>query len=139
MSRQSNLLADLLSCARPLIPKPVATASIPYGFLRTKQIAPLVFPVGDQLAVVPSFTGDGMAMAISTGLVAARAILAGQSATDYQRDMVWRLRREFRIARGIGRLLEMDVTSSIMVGAASVLPSLMTKMAASIRFRHPQL
>ena len=29
---------------------------------------PDIFPVGDQLAVVPSFTGDGMAIALYTGL-----------------------------------------------------------------------
>ena len=77
LSRQSSLIGDLLAGARPLSARPAATAAIPYGFLRAEPIAPEVFPVGDQLAVVPSFTGDGMAIALYSGLEAAQAVLAG--------------------------------------------------------------
>ena len=116
LSRQSSLIGDLLAGARPLFARPVATAAIPYGFLRAKPIAPTVFPVGDQLAVVPSFTGDGMAIALYSGLQAARAVMAGQPAAAYQRELIRRLRPQFRLAGGIGRLLETPAT------AASPLP-----------------
>ena len=36
LSRQSSLIGDLLAGARPLFARPVATAAIPYGFLRTQ-------------------------------------------------------------------------------------------------------
>jgi len=59
----STSLCSLLRDAVPLYEKPVAVASIPYGFLRTSLIAPNVLPIGDQMAVIPSYTGDGQAIA----------------------------------------------------------------------------
>jgi menaquinone-9 beta-reductase len=139
LARQSSLIGDLIQGARPLFDKPVATASIPYGYIRTQSLAPQVFPIGDQLGVVPSFTGDGMALALHTGWAAARAVLAGRPAADYQRDFVAGLRRQFLVARGLGRLLEMTATSPFMVAAAAVMPSLVTKLAAATRFRHSDM
>jgi flavin-dependent dehydrogenase len=55
-------------------------AAIPYGYLRRQSIAPNLCPLGDQLAVIPSFTGDGIAIALYSGVAAARAFLAGQQA-----------------------------------------------------------
>jgi len=135
LSRQSSLIGDLLAGARPLFAKPAATAAIPYGFLRAQPIAPEVFPVGDQLAVVPSFTGDGMAIALYSGLAAARAVLAGQPAAAYQRELIGRLRPQFRLAGGIGRLLETPATCGISVAAARLLPPLVTRMVAATRLR----
>ena len=86
-------------------------ASIPYGYLRAQPIAPNVFPLGDQLAVVPSFTGDGIAIALRSGVAAARALLAGQSAAAHQHRMVEMLRPQLRIAGVLGRLLETPATS----------------------------
>jgi menaquinone-9 beta-reductase len=133
LARQSSFIGDLVTAARPLFAKPVATAAIPYGFLRTKPIAPEVFPIGDQLAVVPSFTGDGMAIALHTGLAAARAVLAGRSAAAYQREVIGWLRPQFRFAGGVGRFLEMPMTCATVVATARVLPSLITGVAKATR------
>ena len=46
-----------------------------------------------------------MAIALYSGLEAARAVMAGQSAAAYQRELIRRLRPQFRLAGGIGRLL----------------------------------
>ena len=121
LSHQSSLIG-LLAGARPLFARPVATAAIPYGFLRAKPVAPTVFPIGDQLAVVPSFTGDGMAIALYSGLEAARAVMAGQPAASYQRALIRRLRPQFRLAGGIGRLLETPATCGTAIAAARLLP-----------------
>ncbi len=135
LSRQSSLIGDLLAGARPLFVRPAATAAIPYGFLRAQSIAPEVFPVGDQLAVVPSFTGDGMAIALYSGLAAARAVLAGRPAATYQRELIGRLRPQFRLAGSIGRVLETPATCGIGVAAARLLPRLVTGMVAATRLR----
>jgi menaquinone-9 beta-reductase len=133
LGRQSPLIADLLNPSEPLFAKPVATAAIPYGFLRSTAIASAIYPVGDQLGVVPSFTGDGMAIALYSGLAAARAVLKGQSAADYQRELIAALQRQFRLAWGVGRLLETAALSPAMVFAARFAPSLVSRLAAATR------
>lgn len=135
LARQSSFVGDLLSGAKPLMAKPLAVAAIPYGFLRSARIAPNVFPVGDQLAVVPSFTGDGMAIALCSGQAAARALLHGKSSEIYQGHLISVLRPQFRLAGGIGRLLETPIVCAMSVAAARLLPSLVTRLAAATRLR----
>jgi flavin-dependent dehydrogenase len=138
LGRQSVRISRLLAGARPLFAKPVAVAAIPYGFLRRPIIAPNVYPVGDQLAVVPSFTGDGMAIALYSAVAAARAVLAGCSARDYQHRLLAELRGQFRLANGLGRLLEIPLAASMMVRAAGVLPSVVARLAKATRLTQAQ-
>jgi flavin-dependent dehydrogenase len=135
LARQSSLIGDLLVGARPLLTKPVATAAIPYGYLRRQPAGAGIFPVGDQLAVVPSFTGDGMAIALYSGLAAAQAVLEGRDAATCQRALVRRLKPQFRLAGAVGRLLETPVTCALSIGAARLLPPLVTGMATATRLR----
>jgi flavin-dependent dehydrogenase len=133
LARQSRSIGDLLAGARPLFAKPVAVAAIPHGFLRCAPVAPLMYPVGDQFAVVPSFTGDGMAIALHSGVAAARALLTGRTADAYQRDLVRRLRPQFSLARAVGGLLETPMTCAISVAAARLFPWLATRVATATR------
>ena len=135
LARQSSLIADLLADARPHFAKPVATAAIPYGFLRKTPIAPAVYPIGDQLAVVPSFTGDGLAIALSSGVAAARAVLERKPAAVFQKEFIARLTPQFRVAAALGRLLQTPATCTIAVAAAQILPVLATKMVAATRLK----
>ena len=120
--------------ARPLFVKPVATAAIPYGFLATRPLPPKVFAIGDQLAVVPSFTGDGMAIALYSGLAAARALMVGQSAS-----LPARANSETAAAvpsrRYIGRLLETPATCGIGIAASRLMPSLVRGVVSATRIR----
>lgn len=135
LARQSSRLGDLLVGAHAMIERPVAVASIPYGYLRRQSIAPNIYPVGDQLAVIPSFTGDGIAIALYSGVAAARAFLAGQPADTWQRQMLRRLQPQFRLAQGIGRLLETPLMCGVSIAAAKFMPSLMRNAAAATRLR----
>lgn len=133
LARQSERIGDLLSGARPLFAKPLATASIPYGYLRKDAADPRIFPIGDQLAVVPSFIGDGMAIALHTGLTAARTLLAGELAASYHHKVIGLLRRQFGLAHILGGLLETRIVSPTVIAAAAYLPSLATKLVAATR------
>jgi menaquinone-9 beta-reductase len=137
ISQQSELLGDLFAGARPVWEKPVAVAGIPYGFLRRQTISPNVYPLGDQLAVIPSFTGDGMAIALHSGIVAARAVLAGQSATAFQSGIIERLRTQFRWAGTVNLLFEKRIIQRPGIAIAARLPSLVTWIAQSTRLRDP--
>ncbi|WP_376098654.1 NAD(P)/FAD-dependent oxidoreductase [Roseomonas sp. CCTCC AB2023176] len=80
----SALAARLLSGAEPATDRPLAVAGVPYGFLhRAAAGPPGLYRVGDQAAVIPSLTGDGIAMALHSGLAAARAIVAGRPAAEH--------------------------------------------------------
>src|SRR3546814_1820841 len=78
------LLRERLEGAEPLLTRPLAVARIPYGFLHTPGSADGgVYRLGDQAAVIPSFSGDGMAIALHSGIAAADSFLAGSAAADY--------------------------------------------------------
>ncbi|RAI56953.1 NAD(P)/FAD-dependent oxidoreductase [Roseicella frigidaeris] len=80
----SALGARLLAGARPAWERPLAIAGLPYGF-RAAPVGPAgLYRVGDQAAVIPSFTGEGIGLALQSGLAAAAAILAGEAATEFQ-------------------------------------------------------
>jgi menaquinone-9 beta-reductase len=134
-AEQSEQLAALLDGAEPCWEKPVAVAAIPYGYLRTEAVATNILPVGDQLAVIPSFTGDGMAIALYSGIAAAQAVMAGEGATSFQRRLTDRLRWQFRVATGVNRLFERPILFGPAVSLASVFPSLITWITQSTRFK----
>ena len=135
LAQQSPLIAELLDGAKPRWTKPVAIAAIPYGYLRREVISPAIFPVGDQLAVIPSFTGDGMSIALLSGIAAAQAVLGGDSAEDFQRRMIARLAPQFRWAGMVNFLFETGRLHGLTIGTARLLPRLVTWLAQSTRIR----
>ena len=50
--------------------------AVPYGWT-TSETRPGVFRLGDQCAVIPSLAGEGIDIAVASGIAAARAWLAG--------------------------------------------------------------
>jgi menaquinone-9 beta-reductase len=132
-SQQSKILGDLLQGARPQWEKPTAVAGIPYGYLRTAPIAPTLFPLGDQLAVIPSFTGDGMSIALYSGIAAAQAVLAGEGAALFQERLIARLRPQFRWAGLVNLLFETTMLHGFSVRLAAAVPRLVTWIAQSTR------
>lgn len=93
----SNLAARLLRQARPAWPRPLAVAGVPYGFTQPSGTEG-PYRVGDQVSVIPSFVGDGMAMALASGGAAARAILDGQGAGAWHTTWRRRSARQMRVA-----------------------------------------
>jgi flavin-dependent dehydrogenase len=135
ISRQSELLGDLFTGAKPLWEKPAAIAGIPYGYLRRQAISPNVFALGDQLAVIPSYTGDGMAIALYSGIAAAQAVLSGQNAVTFQKRAINQLRAQFRWSSSINLLFEKHALQGPGIAIAARLPSLVTWIAQSTRLR----
>jgi flavin-dependent dehydrogenase len=132
-SQQSGILGGLLQGAVPQWEKPTAVAGIPYGYLRRTAIAPGVFPLGDQLAVIPSFTGDGMSIALYSGIAAAQAVLRGESGVQFQELMLSRLSPQLRWSGFVNRLFENAVLHGFSVGLANLSPRLVTWIAQSTR------
>jgi menaquinone-9 beta-reductase len=99
LAERSEFFAKLLGGATPLWDKPVAVAAIPYGFLRREVISDAVYPLGDQLVVIPSYTGDGTSIALHTGMAAAQAILGGQPAGEFQAKAIAKLKPQIAWAK----------------------------------------
>ncbi|MEJ7935062.1 FAD-dependent monooxygenase [Sphingobium sp. AN558] len=60
-----------------------AIANIPYGW-RARDRDAMLYRVGDQLGVIPSLAGEGVGIALATGMRAADAIIAGMDPQTYQ-------------------------------------------------------
>ena len=83
MQQDCPHLAMRLAGADPLLAKPITVTHIPYGYLRHTTEDGL-YCIGDQAAVIPSFTGDGISIALYTARCAAAAYLAAEPAPVFQ-------------------------------------------------------
>lgn len=133
----SDLAARLLADAEA-VPvhggvAPLAVARIPYGFLhRDAAGAPAdLYRIGDQFAVIPSFCGDGIAMALGGGLHAAAAIDAGVRAPDFHLAWRRRLARPMRWA-GLAAMLHAGAPGAL-TGAARLAPGAIRLLARQTR------
>ena len=135
IARKSSAIGDLLAGARFLSAKPAAVSAIPYGYMRHAAIAANVFPVGDQIGVIHSFTGDGTSLALASGIAAARAVLAGRSAQDFQADYLARIRAQFRWARAVEATFRYAPIRTFGVNAVSLAPAIVGLIANMTRVR----
>jgi len=112
-----------------------AVANVPYGWRATRGV-PGLFRMGDQAGVIPSLAGEGIGIAVASGLRAARAYLDGgdAAAVDYQRALAASLRRPLAIAGLIRSAAERPRLSGL---ALSLLrPTLLDLLARLTRINH---
>lgn len=76
-------LAVRLAGARADLAKPLAIGNIPYGFVHRANDGDRAYRVGDQAAVIGSFSGDGVSIALHSGRLAAAHIVAGATPAAY--------------------------------------------------------
>ncbi len=100
-----------------------AVSGVPYGW-RAKSTAEGVYRVGDQAAVIASLAGDGIAIALESGIAAAQAIAGRVSAADYQRDWSRRARRPIGLAEVLRRSAENATARQAIMGLLGWFPSL---------------
>lgn len=125
--------AAMLGGAEPLSPRPFTIAGVPYGFLQREGAVQGLFRLGDQAAVIPSFCGEGMAIALHSAEVAASVLLGGGTAADYagilRRDVQPRLRLAMALQRGG----QQPWTRALMLSALHMLPGLAGQLARLTR------
>lgn len=129
MQRHAPSLHARLHNATPLLDRPLAISSIPYGFVRERTDGH--WHLGDQAAVIPSFTGDGMSIALHTGILAARMFLAGDTAEAFQRKVRDDLHRS--VARATWLSLGLVQNPRTMEAAARLWPGALKFIAAATR------
>lgn len=124
-------IAGRLAGASPLWERPLAVSSIPYGYLAGRPFG--LWCVGDQAAVIPSFTGDGMSIALHSGALAAQMFLAGQTAEQYHRALCSHLSRSMRLATALSRAMVTGAGRAFAPIGLSLFPGAMQWIARSTR------
>ena len=125
-------LGARLDGARALWPGPATIAGVPYGHLHQGGAADRLYRVGDQLAVIPSFAGEGIALALRTARIAALAVGAGETAAGYHRAAVRDVRRPLRAACQLGYLTRTRVARRLVVELGR-LPGVLPALARAVR------
>jgi flavin-dependent dehydrogenase len=118
--------------------KPVTISRVPYGYVYTPspQDPPGIFRLGDQMGVIPSFTGDGMSIALHSAALAAGLHLAGCTAAAYHRKMRQDIAGQIRRARVLNMFARSAAGRKLLMQVAAIWPAGM-RLAASLT-RVPQ-
>ncbi len=130
-------LRQLLDGGTALWPRPLAISPIPYGYLIRESAG--LWCVGDQAAVIPSFTGDGISIALHSGALAAQMFLAGSSAADYNRMLRAQLTRAMTLATSLSLAAVTGVGRTAALAALTLAPNAMRWVAASTRIPQSSL
>ena len=99
--RTSPHLATRLRDAVQQMPRPATIFRVPYGFVHdpASDETPGLFRLGDQMGVIPSFSGDGMAIALHTAFAAAASADAPAYHRRMQRDLTAQIGRAMTLHR----------------------------------------
>jgi flavin-dependent dehydrogenase len=131
MCEQAPLLGQRLGGARACWERPLSLSRIPYGLVQER--ADGLWRLGDQAAVIPSFSGDGMAIALHSAHLAARTWLAGGDAEAFQHRLARDVRGQLRLATPLSRALVHEVLQRPFVHAARAWPALLSGAARFTR------
>jgi flavin-dependent dehydrogenase len=124
-------LKQRLQGAKALWDRPLAISSIPYGHLAGQPFG--LWCVGDQAAVIPSFTGDGMSIALHSAALATEMYLAGNSAEQYNHRLHAQLSRGMGLATCLSRSMVTKAGRSLALFGLAAFPNAMRWIAASTR------
>ncbi len=127
----SPLLDRRLEGARARWPRPLAIGAIPFGHMGPGNGGP--WRIGDQAAVVPSFTGNGISVALHSASLAAAIWLSGGSAADYGRALAGDLSRLARVGAVASRLAMHPIVQRALTQAAGRWPALLAASAQASR------
>jgi flavin-dependent dehydrogenase len=125
-------LAMRLAGAQPLLDRPIAITHIPYGYIRRTSENGL-YCIGDQAAVIPSFTGDGISIALHTARCAAAAYLATEAAPLFQAKLRSALLAQMRLAEFAADGLNNSLARAVLPFCLRVWPGVMRVTARLTR------
>jgi flavin-dependent dehydrogenase len=136
MQQDCPHLAMRLDGAKPLLDKPITITHIPYGYLR-RATEDGLYCIGDQAAVIPSFTGDGISIALHTARRAAAAYLAAEPATVFQPKLRSALLPQMRLAEVAADGLNNALARAVLPFCLRVWPGAMRVTARLTRVTQP--
>ncbi|HEY2534292.1 MAG TPA: FAD-dependent oxidoreductase [Xanthobacteraceae bacterium] len=120
-------LADAEACSE----RPLAIASIPYGFVQRRSDGP--WRLGDQAAVIPSFSGDGISIALHSARLASEYYLTGKTNCEFQSTLARDIAAQVRTATLLSRMLVHAKGQTIAMVVARSAPTLVGNIANRTR------
>jgi len=114
VARGSALAERVLAGLVQAVTRPLTIAGVPYGHV---ELGGDAFRVGDQASVIPSFCGDGVAMALASGEAAAMAVRGETTPHTYQAEWARRIRGGMRLA-GLVSMLTTRAPRLLVAGVA---------------------
>jgi flavin-dependent dehydrogenase len=135
MQRECPHLAMRLAGAVPLLDKPIAVTHIPYGFIR-RTTEDGLYCIGDQAAVIPSFTGDGISVALHTARCAVAACLADEPAPIFQAKLRSALLAQMRLAEFAADGMNNALARAVLPFFLRAWPGVMRVTASLTRVAH---
>ena len=136
MQQDCPHLAMRLDGAEPLLDKPITITHIPYGYIRRATEDGLYY-IGDQAAVIPSFTGDGISIALHTARRAAAAYLAAEPAPVFQPKLRSAMLPQMRLAELAADSLNNALARAVLPFCLRVWPGAMRVTARLTRVTQP--
>ena len=108
--------------------------SVPYGWI-ARNTSPSLFRLGDQAAVIPSLAGEGIAIALASGALAARHWLerGAEGAVAHQRELAMRATRPVRTARIARAIAENRFAAALGISLAGRVPPVLRHLMHASR------
>ena len=121
-------------------PRPLTIGHIPYGYVYENTL-PEYFVIGDQFAVIPSLTGDGMAMSLYSAKEAVKAFHrakeTGQemqkSIAQYNRDIKSTFSRPVRWGNYLQRIFQSPRVAKLLIRAIRPFPGITKRLIEQTR------
>jgi flavin-dependent dehydrogenase len=131
MQERCPHLKNRLDGAASLMDKPLAISSLPFGHVAWESGG--VWRLGDQAAAIPSFSGDGISIALHSARRAAKSYLRGESPETYQQSLARQLLAQLHRATIISRMLVSETGQGLAMTGAGVFPFVLPVSAGLTR------
>jgi flavin-dependent dehydrogenase len=126
-------LTRRLAGSEPLLDRPLAIARVPYGFVHKPNLTDELYRLGDQACVIPSFSGDGMALALHSAALAATHFLRGDKPHVYHAALARDVSAPIRRAMWLYRLGSLPIGPALLRHTIRLWPALLRHVASITR------
>jgi flavin-dependent dehydrogenase len=130
------VLADITE-GKPLRAAPLAIVCPRGGYLHRAR-TPRAFYVGDRIAHIPPFTGDGLGIALATAALAAAHIAANASAGEFARTAEALILGAIRNASLLATIGQTGMGRTVLTKAAACMPRLLSAAVRQTRIPDPR-
>jgi flavin-dependent dehydrogenase len=135
LCRECSHLAQRLEGSSQALPKPISISGIPYGFIHRRHDGnDGLYRVGDQAVVIPSLTGDGVAIALhSAKLAAYMHAEMGNSAGLFHRRLSGDVGQQVRTATLLQQIGQTNIGRKLLLRVGQICPVALQAAAACTR------